>query len=116
MRRSTSKRLFYAVLMPIAFGANLGFGLWILSYLNPPDWLGYLEIGTGAFCCAIAGVIAASAWSRTYWGRAMSSQVEVWKQMVDAIFGWIEDVPLPAESLRKLQRSLDEVVPASEPS
>ena len=102
--------------MPIAFGANLGLGLWILSYLNPPDWLGYLELGTGAFCCVIAGIIAASAWSRTYWGRAMSTQVAVWKQMVDAIFGWIEEVPLPAESLRKLQRSLDEVVPASEPS
>ena len=115
MSQSKLKRFFYAAVMPIAFGVNLGLGLWILSYLDPGDWLSRVEIGTGAFCCVVAGIIAASAWSRTYWGRAMAKQVEVWRQMVDAIFGWIEDAPVPAESLRRLQRSLDEVVPASDP-
>lgn len=115
MRQSKLRGIFYAVIVPAAFGVNLGLGLWILSYLDPSDWLGRIEIGTGAFCCVVAGIIAATAWSRTYWGRAMYRQVEVWRQMVDAIFGWIEDVPLPAESLRRLQRSLDDVAPASDP-
>ena len=115
MRRSVPKRLFYTVAMPAAFGVNLGLGLWTLSYLTDRQWPDWLELATGAFCCVVAGIIAASAWSTTYWGQAMSKQVEVWRQMADAIFGWMEDVPLPAESLRKLQRSLDDVVPVRDP-
>ena len=109
---SRSKRLFYVIFLPIAFTANLGLGVVILSYLKPADWLGWLEVATGAFCCVIAGAIAATAWSRSYWGRAMSRQIAVWRGMVDAIFGWMEDVPLPAEALQRLERSLDEVVPS----
>ncbi len=113
---SRSKRLFYVIFLPIAFMANIGLGVVILSYLKPGDWLGWLEVATGAFCCVIAGVIAATAWSRSYWSRAMSRQIAVWREMADAIFGWMEDVPLPAEALQRLKRSLDEVVPSRGPS
>lgn len=111
-----SKRLFYRLFLPVAVAVNLGLGLVILSYLKPYDWVGWLEISTGAFCCLVAGALAASAWSRSYWGRAMSRQIAVWRQMADAIFHWVEEMPLPPESLQGLKRSLDEVVPSRGPN
>jgi len=107
----SSGRIFYAVFLPLAVAANLGLGLLILSYLRPVSWIGYLELSTGAFCCAVAGWLAAAAWSKSYWGAAMARQIATWRQIADAIFAWLEDAPLPAEALQRLKRSLDEVVP-----
>ena len=103
--------MFYLLFLPLAVGVNLGLGLIVLSYLKPYGWVGWLEIATGAFCCLVAGMLAAMAWSRSYWGRAMSRQIAVWRQMADAIFRWLEEMPLSPESLQHLKRSLDEVVP-----
>lgn len=111
MKRSRSRRFFYVFLLPIAVGVNLGLGLLILSNLRPTDWLAWDELATGALCCFIAGVLAASGWSRSYWARVMSRQVMVWRQMADAIFRWVEEVPLSTEALQGLKQSLDEVVP-----
>jgi len=105
MSLRATRRLFYMGFLPVAVGINLTLGLVILSYLKPYDWLGWLEIATGAFCCVIAGVLAATAWSRSYWGRAMSRQIVV----------WLEEMQVSAESLQRLQRSLDEVVPSQGP-
>ena len=113
MQQRRAKQLFYAVFPPLAVTVNLALGVLILSLMRPSDWLGWLEIATGAFCCVVAGMLAATAWSRSYWGRAMSRQVIVWRQMADAIFRWIEDVHVPAEALQALKRSLDDVVPSS---
>src|SRR5947209_20470241 len=113
MSMKRSGRFFYALFLPLAVAVNLGLGLMILSYLRPFDWLGWVEIATGAFCCVVAGVLGAIAWSRSYWGRAMSRQIAVWRSMADAILRWLEDVPLPAEALQRLKRSLDEVAPTS---
>ena len=114
MPATRSKRLFYVLFLPIAVGINLGLGLLILSNLRPADWVSWDELATGAFCCFVAGALAASGWSRSYWGRVMGRQVAVWRQMADAIFHWVEEVQLPAESLQRLKRSLDEVVPTRE--
>jgi hypothetical protein len=113
MPMKTSGRIFYLIFLPVAVGINLGLGLMILSFLKPFDWVGWLEIATGAFCCVVAGILGATAWSRSYWARAMSRQIVVWRQMADAIFRWLEEAPLPAEALQRLKRSLDEVVPTS---
>jgi hypothetical protein len=102
---------FYRIFLPIAVTLNLGLGLVILSGLRPYSWTGWLEIGTGAFCCLVAGWLAAAAWSKSYWGNAMAHQVFVWRRIADAFFAWLEEAPLPAEALHRLQRSLDEVVP-----
>lgn len=110
--RKRSKRIFYHLFLPVAVAVNLGLGLVILSYLKPFDWVGWLELGTGSFCCVVAGILVATAWSRSYWGRAMSRQVLVWRQMADAIFRWVEEMSLSPESLQRLKRSLDEVVPS----
>lgn len=109
MFERSSGRLFYRVFLPIAVVVNLGLGLVILTYLRPEGSLGWLEVTTGAFCCVVAGWLAASAWSKSYWGKAMARQITAWRQIADAIFTWLEEVPLPAESLQRLKRSLDEV-------
>jgi hypothetical protein len=109
MFAASSGRLFYRVFLPLAVALNLGLGLVILGELRPTGWLGLLEIGTGAFCCVVAGWLAAAAWSKSYWGRAMTRQITVWRQIADAIFVWLEEVPLPADALQRLKRSLDEV-------
>ena len=109
--RSSSGRFFYVVFLPLAVAANLGLGLLILSYLRPNSWIGDLELSTGAFCCVVAGWLAAAAWSKSYWGAAMARQIATWRQIADAIFAWLEEAQLPADALQRLKRSLDEVVP-----
>jgi hypothetical protein len=106
----SSRRLFYRVFIPIAVAVNLGFGVVILSYLGPGGRLGWLEVGTGAFCCLVAGWLAASAWSKSYWNAARARQIAAWRQIADAIFAWLEEAPLPAEALQRLKGSLDDVV------
>ena len=108
-------RLFYKVFLPLAVLANLGLGVAILGGLRPDGWTGWLEIGTGAFCCLVAGWLAAAAWSKSYWNNAMARQVAVWRRIADAFFGWLEDAPVPAEALTRLKTSLDEVVPNTNP-
>ncbi|HEY2597142.1 MAG TPA: hypothetical protein VGJ79_01540 [Candidatus Dormibacteraeota bacterium] len=106
-----SERLFYRLFLPVAVTANLVLGLIILSGLRPYFWTEWLEVATGAFCCIVAGGLAAAAWSKFYWGRAMAHQILVWRRIADAFFFWLEDAPLPAEALHRLQTSLDEAVP-----
>jgi uncharacterized membrane protein len=114
-QRSRSHRLrdrwFYTVFLPVAVLANLGLGLLILDGLHPGDWSGWLQIGTGAFCCVIAGWLAAAAWSRSYWNHAMAHQVAVWRRIASAFFVWLEEAPLPADALNRLKASLDEALP-----
>lgn len=114
-RRSRSDglkdRLFYGVFLPFGMLANLGLGIVILAGLHPNAWPGWLEVATGAFCCVVAGWLAAAAWSKSYWNNAMARQVVVWRRIADAFFGWLEEAPLPAEALTRLKTSLDEAVP-----
>jgi len=111
-----SGRLFYRVFLPVAVAINLGLGVLILSYLGRNGWLGWVEVATGAFCCVVAGWLAAAAWSKSYWGNAMTRQIATWRQIADAIFAWLEEAPLPAEALQPLKRSLDELAPRRESS
>jgi hypothetical protein len=106
--------IFYRVFLPISVAANLALGIVILNGLAPQGWLGWLQVGSGAFCCLVAGWLAAAAWSKSYWANAMARQVATWRRISDAFFWWLEDVPLPAEALHRLQKSLDEVVPGTD--
>jgi hypothetical protein len=103
-------RFFYRVFLPISVAANLGLGVAVLSNLRPDGWLGWLEVATGAFCCIVAGWLAAAAWSKSYWGSAMARQITAWRLIADAIFAWLEEAPLPAEALQRLKASLDEAM------
>ena len=110
MPRPSQGRFFYAVFLPISVAANVGLGLAVLMQLRPVGWLGWLEVASGGFCFTVAGWLAGSAWSKSYWGSAMAYQVMAWRQMADAIFAWIEEAPLPAEALHRLRASLDEAM------
>ena len=116
MYARSSGRVFYRVFLPVAVVVNLGLGVLILSYLQPVGWLGWVEVATGAFCCLIAGWLAAAAWSKSYWGSAMTRQIVAWRQIADAIFAWLEEAPLPADALQPLKRSLEELAPRRESS
>jgi hypothetical protein len=112
--RAITERLFYRVFLPFGVVANLVLGVFILARLSPVGWTGWLEVATGAFCCVVAGWLAAAAWSKSYWHRTMTRQVTVWHQIADTFFNWLEDAPLPPEALRGLKSSLDKVVPTRE--
>jgi len=112
--RSITERLFYRVFLPLGVLSNLVLGVFILARLSPQGWLGWLEVATGAFCCIVAGWLAAAAWSKSYWNRTMTRQVTVWHQIADTFFNWLEDAPLPPDALRGLKTSLDKVVPTRE--
>lgn len=105
------RQLFYALFLPLAVAVNLVFGVIILGELRPNGWLGDLELTTGAFCCAVAGWLAAAAWSRSYWAGAISRQVAAWRQVADAIFSWMEESPPSADALLRLKGSLDDLLP-----
>jgi hypothetical protein len=110
----TKGELFYGVLIPLGVLANIGLGVLILTGLRPDGWAGWLQIGTGAFCCIVAGWLAAAAWSKFYWNKNMARQVATWRRIADTFFGWLEEAPVPVDALKQLQTSLDEAVPNSE--
>lgn len=112
--RVITERLFYRVFLPLGVLSNLVLGVFILARLSPQGWAGWLEVATGAFCCVVAGWLAAALWSKSYWNRTMRRQVTVWHQIADTFFNWLEDAPLPPDALRGLKSSLDKVVPTRE--
>ena len=113
LKETRSQRFFYSVFLPLGAVANLVLGLIVLAEMKTDGEFGWLQLGTGALCCMIAGWLAASAWSKSYWNRSMARQVALWRRIADAFFAWLEDVPLPAEALHRLKSSLDEVVPST---
>jgi len=115
LRESRPQRIFYSMFLPLGAVVNIGLGIFILSWLNPPSVpdFRWLLVVTGAFCCFIGGWLSAAAWSKSYWNRSMARQVALWRRIADTFFVWLEDAPVPAESLHGLKSSLDEVVPGS---
>jgi hypothetical protein len=111
MLKRSPDRFFYRFFLPVSVAVNLILGVVILYGLEPKGWLGLLQIATGAFCCLVAGWLAAASWSKVYWGNAMARQVAIWRTIADTIFNWLAEAPLPADALQRLKRSLDEVVP-----
>lgn len=114
VQETKGQRLFYGLFLPVGVLANLALGIVILTGLNPATWSAWLQIATGALCCLIAGWLAAAAWSKFYWYRSMTRQVATWGRIADAFFAWVEEAPLPAESLHSLKSSLEEAVPSTE--
>jgi hypothetical protein len=99
--------LFYRIVLPTLALANLALAGVIVRDL-PGGWLDWLEVGTAGFCCAVAGWLAASLWSKSYWAQVIAQQVAAWRRMADTILEWIEELPIPSESVARLKRSLEE--------
>lgn len=110
-RRAT---LFYRYLLPLGATANLVLGLLVLSGFQAAEWQRWLQIGVGALCCAIAGWLIAVGWSRAYWDRGMRRNVALWRRISDAIFNWVEEAPVPGESMTQLKASLDDALASAE--
>ena len=112
--RARWESIFFRVFLPVGVVVNLVLGILILTGLRPQSWSDWLQVTTGAFCCLVAGWLAAAAWSKAYWSRAMKRQVTVWHKIADTFFVWLEDAPLPPEALTQLKTSLDEAVPVAD--
>jgi hypothetical protein len=107
-----SRETFFKVLLPLFVVVNIGLGVLVLAQLGPgkmPE-LQWLLIGAGAFCCTVGGWLAGSGWSKSYWGQNMARQVVAWQRIVDAIFAWIEDLPISPEAMNKLKHRLDDAM------
>lgn len=100
-----------SVLRSTGLLAVLGLGLALLHYRVSPGWSGWLQICAGASLCLIAGWIASTIWSRSYWNRSMARQIAVWRRITDAFFAWVEDLQVSTEALNDLKVSLEEAVP-----
>lgn len=111
-----SHRLFYSVFVPFGAIANVALGVIVLSGLRPDGELNWLQLGTGAICCMIAGWLAAIAWSKSYWNRSMRRQIAVWRRIADTLFIWVDELPVSPEALVRLRTSLEKAVPRTEQS
>src|ERR1041385_742935 len=98
--------IFYRLILPGFTLVNLGLGIFTLTGLKPNGPMGWMMLGTGAFCCGIAGRLAGAGWSKRYWGSAMERQGGAGGRLADAIFRWVEEDAGPAGSLRAVQLSL----------
>jgi hypothetical protein len=113
--QTARERLYFRVFLPLGVLANLGLGIWVLTGVKPlVAWSDWLMVVTGAFCCLVAGWLAAAAWSKSYWNRTMVRQIKVWRRIADTFFAWLEEAPLPPEALHRLKSSLDEAVPQAD--
>lgn len=101
--------MFYSVFLPLGAATNLALGLVVLTMMKVPSDFGWLEVGTGAVCCVIAGWLAAAAWSRYYWRRNLAQQVAVWRRIADALFAWVEDAPVPADAVHDLKSTVEKI-------
>jgi hypothetical protein len=112
MDYARGNRFFYSIFLPAGAVVNLVLGLIVLTAMQADIFgLSWLELATGAFCCMVAGWLAAIAWARFYWRRSMARQVARWGSIVDTFFAWMEDAPLPAETVKSLKSSLEDVAP-----
>src|SRR2546427_13243527 len=66
-RRLNRTTLFYRVILPGFVLANLGLGLYNLSFLGPSNVFQWIILGSGAFSLLLAGWLAGAWWSRIYW-------------------------------------------------
>jgi len=103
--------IFYQLVLPVLALVNLVLAVIVVSSLNPSGWMEWLAVATAGFCCTVAGWLAASIWSKSYWARVIARQVTTWRRMADTILGWIEELPVSDEALDRLRRSLDETAP-----
>jgi hypothetical protein len=110
MGNRRGESIFYRLVLPGFTLANLGLGLYLMRILSPSGWLSWLVLATGALCCGVVGWLAGAAWTRSYWVSAMERQVGTWRRVVDAMFWWIEEAPVPPDSIRVLKRSLDKAI------
>ena len=106
--KNSTRDLFYRLVLPALAVLNLVLGLMLLSFLPPRGPIGWPVALTAAFCCLVAGWLGASAWSKSFWAVVMNRQVATWHRMSDAIFEWLADAPVPADSIERLKRSLEE--------
>lgn len=112
MRRPVDRsKLFYRVILPVFVVANLALGLFNLSQLGLSSGLSRVEFVGGAFSLVLSGWLAGAWWSRSYWRGVMSRQVRTWHQVVDVLFGWIEEQPVSTDSLHQLKSSIDRSLP-----
>ncbi len=102
--------VFYRALLPVLAACNLALGLMTLGGLERSGWIGALELGTGAVCCAIGGGLVAAALTKSYWTRAMLRQVAVWRQVSDALIRWLDETRVTDEALARLHESLTDAL------
>lgn len=107
----TREALFYRVVLPVLTLANLVLAVMVADSLRPNGWLQWLALGTACFCCAVAGCLTASLFSKSYWAQVITAQVATWRRMADTILEWIEELPVSNEALDRLRRSLEEASP-----
>jgi hypothetical protein len=106
--KNVGRELFYRLILPCLAVLNLVLGLVLLSLLPPQGMIGWPVALTAAFCCLVAGWLGASAWSKSYWAVVMTRQIAVWRRMTDVIFEWLEEAPVPQESIEHLKRRVEE--------
>jgi hypothetical protein len=100
--------VYFRFVVPTLALANVVLAGVVVSNLQPGGWLDWLEVATAGFCCAVAGWLAASVWSKSYWAQVIARQVAAWRRMADTIFVWIEELPVSSDAVDRLKRSLEE--------
>lgn len=98
--------LFFKVVLPGLAILNLVLGAALLISLPAGTWQERALSAAGAFCCLVAGWLLSAGWSKWYWSRILDHQVSAWRSMVNTFLRWLEDTPVPVDSLRRLDRSL----------
>lgn len=102
-------RLFFRFTLPVLATANLVLGIVLLAQPASESWEDLVVRFTGGFCFMVSGWLFAAGWSTAYWSRAIQHYVRHWAQLAEVIFGWLEEAPVPLESLRKLRGSLEDI-------
>ena len=100
--------VYYRLVVPTLALANLVLAGVVVSNRQPGGWLDWLEVATAGFCCAVAGWLAASVWSKSYWAQVIARQVATWRRMADTILEWIEELPISNDAVDRLKRSLED--------
>lgn len=104
------RRFFYRFVLPGLAITNLALGATLITFLRPGGWLGWIEAATAALCCGVAGWLGGSGWSKAYWSTVINRQVTTWRRMSDTLVEWIEETPIPDDSVDRLRKSIEDSI------
>ncbi len=103
LESSSRVRAFYWLILPALAALNLLLGLANLAALAPRQWMGWLDLLVGAFCCCVAGWLAGAATARAVWRAAAQMQARRWRRLLEVLLKWTEVAPISVTEMRRLK-------------
>jgi hypothetical protein len=88
----------------------VGLGTFALNQVDSVDWYDGLLEAVGGGALLAAGALSGWVLARQVYLREMQRQLVAWRETVDTVFDWVEDLRLPVDAVRQLERAVEQLL------